>query len=102
MNRKMMRFRRAETNKALMIALGVVAVLAVAFWGYRMMTEEQAPPVQPIGVPATFYCTDCKKTFEVPEAEVGGLKAVEGMYECRICKKMTASPGFGPNPRMRP
>lgn len=101
MSLKMTRLRRAETNKSMLIVLGVVAVLALGFWGYRMMTSEAPPPVTATGEPVTYYCYECKKTFEVPADQVSGMKpSAEGNYQCSICKKMTAKPGFGPSSRM--
>lgn len=96
------RFRRGETNKTLMIFLAVALVIAGGFWGYKLVTTEKAPVVVNTE-PVTFYCDNCKKTFEVPADEAAKMKIdkATNKYECKICKKMTAEKGFGPNPRMR-
>ncbi len=100
MSRKMLRFRRAETNKSLLIALGVVAVLAIGFWGYRMMTSEKPAPVVASGEPVSFYCYECKKAFEVAPDQAAGMQMVDGKFECPTCKKRNAIKGFGPSSRM--
>lgn len=96
------RFRRGETNKSLLIILGLVVVIAAGFWGYKLMSTEK-PPVVVNTEPVTFYCDACKKTFEVPVGEAAQMKidTSTNMYECRLCKKVTAVKGFGPNPRTR-
>ena len=99
MSRSSVWLRRAEMNKSLLVVLGVVALLAVGFWGYQFMSGEKPSPVVVSADPSSYYCPDCKKAFEVPAGAANTPKQENGKYECPNCKKMTASPGFGPNPR---
>lgn len=94
--------RRAEANKALLSSLGIVALLAVVFWGYRIMTAEKAAPVVPTADPVSFYCYDCKKTFELPPDQAASMVADPNTnrYVCNLCKKNSAVRGFGPSARM--
>ncbi|MCC6357278.1 MAG: hypothetical protein IT450_00925 [Phycisphaerales bacterium] len=100
MSRKISWTRRAEANKSLLITLGVVAFMAVGFWGYRIMTGEKPAPAVASSDPVSFYCYDCKKTFEVAPDQAAGMQAVDGKFECPTCKKRNAIKGYGPSARM--
>lgn len=101
MRSKVANFRRAETNKTLLVVLSIVIVVAAGFWGFRFMSADKPKPVEPTGAPVSFYCYDCQKTFEVPEGSASQVKldVEKNRYECSICKKMSAVKGYGPSLR---
>lgn len=85
--------RTAEVRPQLLIAVGVIAVVAIVFWGWRGCGDEPLPPADPNAPPAKAFvvCGSCQHVEtmsmeayrELPRDEIDNL-------QCTKCKKWEA------------
>lgn len=79
--------RRAAVSKGLVVALVVVAVAAVVFWGVRMRGSGTASAGE---VVATLFCPTCGEV-PVTKKQYSTLKRSAGKVECPKCGKIEGS-----------
>lgn len=84
------RRRRAETNVKLLIALGVVAVIAAGLWAWRAMSRSsEAKQAIDEGIQFVLTCTACEKETVIEPGKVKSIeKNAEGMLKCPQCGAM--------------
>src|SRR5262245_12705697 len=93
---RLFRSRRAAASKGALIALAVVAVLALAFWGFQLSSGGEGDPK-----PASqaerdaqrwmMTCEACRHTFPMTQGEIRAAKKSDnGRLECPKCKKFAA------------
>lgn len=88
--------RRAAVNRALIVVLCVVAVVAAGFWSCRFMRAREEAPAGEL-TEYQLWCPACKESFTLP-ADDAKTRAREGdVFECPKCKKISALLG-GPRP----
>lgn len=85
----MLKTRRAASNGGLLILLGVLAVAAIGFWGYRWMSAPKPQLAKDDQVQYPKICTACKYEFGVPKSQATTWPQADSGYECPKCKKMT-------------
>lgn len=85
--------RRAAVNKGALIALGIVAVLAVGFWGFKLSTAGDGNPAPTSAAERDaqqwmMQCEACGHTFPMSQGAYREAKRNErSRLECPKCKK---------------
>lgn len=90
MNNILVSLKKFFTNKNTVTVLGVIAILALLYWGYNSVIESQVKPTQvPVAnqtiQPRTLITEDMINYVEVPEAWINGdvkltSSSIVGMY----------------------
>src|SRR4030095_6215722 len=87
------RARRAATNTKLLVALGIMLLLAAGFWGWRAWSHstESNELVDP-AMKFVLTCSSCGKETEFTYAKAKKAeKNAEGKYKCPQCGQFTAA-----------
>ena len=95
----------AAMNKSLIAVLGIVALIAGAFWTYQVSTAEKAPKVVwTPDEPMPLWCKACGKVTIVEPAVFATIPRDPGTgkYECPVCKEKRATVSYGPPARVAP
>jgi hypothetical protein len=91
---------RGAINTGLVVVLVIVAVIALGFWGYKLMSQPKPPPAPaaPSGPPPMYMlaCEACGKVTQLPKTDLDVVAQADGMYQCPKChefRAMVSRPG---------
>lgn len=84
--------RRAEASKGLLVALAVVAVAAVGFWSWKLLSKDKAEKnANAAEREYTYACSECKATGTMKYSQTKTVpQNDEGQYQCPKCGKFKA------------